>query len=97
LGLSGLICFSYDVDYDDGDSEARKPPGEVRLIPRYKMGDKVEARYRGGTEWFAATIVGVTRANKYHLEYEDGQGEQDAPYSSIRRPLKCVVTPMCLR
>ena len=87
-GVGGMPNFEYDIQYDDGDAEDRKPTSEVRLIPRYKMGQHVEAQYRGGNDWFPAKIVGVTSFNKYHLEFEDGAGEQDILYSAIREALK---------
>jgi len=78
----------YDIEYDDGDAEKGKSSSEIRPLPRYKMGQKVEARYRGGNDWFPATIVGVTSSNKYHLEFEDGAGEQNIAYSAIREALR---------
>ena len=87
-GVGGLPEHEYDVRYDDGDAEDHKPASEVRPIPRYKMGESVEARYRGGNDWFPAKIVGVTKNNHYHLEFEDGAGEQDILYSAIRKAAK---------
>ncbi len=63
-GRGGLPERRYDITYDDGDTEEGKPAAEVRLIPRYKMGQRVEAKYRGGNQWFPATVQGVTSNNR---------------------------------
>src|ERR1700691_3725712 len=84
---------SYDVEYDDGDFEKRLPCEKIRRrggaskveIAVYKIGDRIEALFKGGSKWFPGKIVGVNRDDSYDVEYDDGDFEKRLPCEKIRR------------
>jgi hypothetical protein len=51
-----------------------------------KVGDKVEAQFKGGKEWFAAWITAVNRDGTYDLGYDDGDKEASVPWQRVRKP-----------
>jgi len=95
---------SYDIRYDDGDTEegvdssmirrpgfgadedTKKKDDGKRLTVVFEEGDKIEARFRGGTKWFTGRIKGVNRNGTYDIRYEDGDTEEGVDSSFIRRP-----------
>ena len=71
---------SFDILYDDGDSEQRIHPRNVRKLDEspvnsdedsLNVGDNVEARYRGGSKWSPATILRAHPEGTYDVEYND--------------------------
>ncbi|CAM9788991.1 unnamed protein product, partial [Discosporangium mesarthrocarpum] len=50
----------------------------------YMEGDKVEARFRGRSRWFPATVFRKNYNGTFHLRYEDGDEEKDVEKELIR-------------
>ena len=46
----------------------------------YRMGQKVEAMYRGRGSYRPATVLSVGRTGKYDLKWEDGSEERDGKF-----------------
>ncbi|ETW10135.1 hypothetical protein H310_00507 [Aphanomyces invadans] len=90
---------TYDIDYDDGEKEtsvaaelirskasttSKKPESSSES---YRVGTKVEALYKGKTEWFKGTISKDHGDGRYDIEYDDGDKEMKVPTKLIR-PVK---------
>ena len=84
---------SYDIRYNDGDVErnvkaqlirrkGRKTPAEA--TGRYKVGDNVEARYRGKAKYYAGEITRVNRDGTFNIRYNDGDVETSVDATLIR-------------
>ncbi|CAM9455588.1 unnamed protein product, partial [Laminaria digitata] len=56
-----------------------------KLEAEYSRGDKVEARFRGRSGWFKATVERDNRNGTYHLLYEDGDEERAVGTDLMRR------------
>ncbi|GMI02110.1 hypothetical protein TrST_g14237, partial [Triparma strigata] len=80
---------SYDIDYDDGEKEKSvkrrlitKVKGRrgLKHSPReeidFSRGDKVEARYRGGSKYYPGKISRDNRDGTYDIDYDDGEKER---------------------
>ncbi|CAB1107264.1 unnamed protein product [Ectocarpus sp. CCAP 1310/34] len=85
---------SYDITYLDGDSERDVEAAFVRSIGGSSaaespgglaVGDKVEARFRGGSRWFKATVEGKNRDGTFSLSYDDGDFETAVERDHIRK------------
>ncbi|CAM9502376.1 unnamed protein product [Ectocarpus sp. 12 AP-2014] len=85
---------SYDIRYLDGDSERDVEAAFVRSIggsaaaespDSLTVGDKVEARFRGGSRWFKATVEGKNRDGTFSLSYDDGDFETAVERDHIRK------------
>merc|ERR1719181_2141396 len=77
---------TYDVRYEDGDEERRVESRLIRKLggvtakrsmdsdaeEGYRMGDKVEARFKGGAKWHPGRITEVNRDGTYDVRYDDG-------------------------
>jgi hypothetical protein len=63
----------------------------LAALDEFRVGDKVEARYMSGLEWFGAKVTSVNRSGggpgvtTYGLRYDDGDEEADALRRKIRR------------
>ena len=88
---------SYDIRYDDGDIERDVVASHVRSLggsaspvkessssDRIIVGDKIEARYKGGAKWFAGKVLAVNRDGSYDIRYDDGDIERDVVASRVR-------------
>ena len=66
---------SVTIVYDDGERETR--PGNQVKSYTWKVGTRIECRWKGGEEWYAGSI---TRASddgeSISVAYEDGDNEQ---------------------
>ena len=51
----------------------------------YKMGDKVEARFKGGTRWHPGRIDNVNHDGTYDMRYDDGDEERRVESRMIRK------------
>ena len=49
----------------------------------FQPGDKIEAQFQGGQQWYAGTISGKT-ATGYDVDYDDGDKEQNVAVTLIR-------------
>lgn len=74
----------YFIKYDDGDEEwttvdlisrpiqtAHNPNSKE---PLFKIGDRVNARWKGAEAWYSGTIQDVQN-DKYFIKYDDGDEE----------------------
>ena len=93
---------TYDIRYDDDDTEERVDPGLVRAFGvgssdsmasamgkkhgegEFYEGDAVEARFGGRSRWFKATVRRKNRDGTYHLMYADGDEERAVEKYMIR-------------
>ncbi|CAM9116657.1 unnamed protein product, partial [Hapterophycus canaliculatus] len=50
----------------------------------YDIGDRVEARFRGGSRWYKATVERENPDGSYYLIFEDGDKERAVDKSMIR-------------
>ena len=51
----------------------------------FQVGDKIQGRFRGGSDWFDATIKTLLDGNLYHLVYDDGDEETGVSVDKIRK------------
>ena len=85
---------TYDVEYDDGDSERGIKPNNIRSISKSQFdadsdsllsrGTRVEARYRGKSKWYKGKILRANTDGTYDIEYDDGDVERRVAKSLIR-------------
>lgn len=87
---------TYDIRYADGDTERDVEPEMVRGTSTASLdstavgddllkGDKVEARFGGGSRWSKATVERKHRDGTYSLRYDDGDEEMAVEKRMIRR------------
>ena len=56
------------------------------IIPAlFKVGDRVQGRFRGGNEWYDANVKNVLDDNLYHVVYDDGDEETGVSEDKIRK------------
>lgn len=67
-------------------AEATKSGGRENNTGRMYVGDRVEARFEGGFEWFPATITKMLHGGLVNLAYDDGGKENRVHSSLLRRP-----------
>jgi len=65
-------------------SSRRSTAGRSGAGSRYRPGQRVHAKFRGGSKYFAGAIAKVNRDNSYDIEYDDGDYEKGVPEGSIR-------------
>jgi Ca2+-binding EF-hand superfamily protein len=96
---------SYDIRYEDGDEEQRLPKENVRAVggkkkdkadrersegrdraeaDEFRVGARVEARYKGGSKWFKGKITRDRKDGTYDVEYDDGDSEKYVKRESLR-------------
>ena len=70
---------TFDIKYDDGDSEAgalkvnvrRHSEAAAATRPVFREGMKVEARYRGKERYYAGVIRRENRDGSFDIDYND--------------------------
>lgn len=80
---------TYAVNYDDGDKEAAVKEANIKLqevapVTAFKVGDKVEAHWKGGQTWWKGSIAAVNADGTYNINYDDGDKESNLPATSVR-------------
>lgn len=80
---------TYAVNYDDGDKEAAVKEANIKLqevpvVSAYKVGDKVEAHWKGGQTWWKGSIAAVNADGTYNINFDDGDKESNLAATSIR-------------
>lgn len=80
---------TYAVNYDDGDKEASVKESNIKLqevtpVLSYKVGDKIEAHWKGGQTWWKGTIAAVNADGTYNINFDDGDKESNLAATSIR-------------
>ncbi|ETP53031.1 hypothetical protein F442_02032 [Phytophthora nicotianae P10297] len=83
----------YDIRYDDGDTEMHVESSHIeaeekisshdKTSKNFTVGDKVNARYKGGLKSFPGKIIKVRMDGTYDIEYDDGDTEQRVKKSAI--------------
>ncbi|GBG28986.1 Cytidine deaminase [Hondaea fermentalgiana] len=86
---------AFDIDYDDGDKERSVPASRVRRLDSGSSrdqdddalaeGDRVEARFKGGSKWYKGKIVRVNADGSYNIDYDDGDQERRVAASKVRK------------
>ena len=79
--------------YDDGERETRvleeyiRPRGgggrEVS-VPKFRRGERVEARYRGRAKYYRGRIARERGDSLYDIDYDDGESETRVAAHLIR-------------
>jgi cytidine deaminase len=89
---------SYNIAYDDGDTESSVLAENVRRLGdsnsgsvavgdaplQLRDGDKIEARYRGRERWFAGVVKRANRDDTYDINYDDGERELGVAANLVR-------------
>ncbi|KAG5176716.1 hypothetical protein JKP88DRAFT_170998, partial [Tribonema minus] len=67
------------------DSRASITESEVEDVQRAcRLGDEVEANFKGKGRWFKGTVKAVHRDGTYDIRYADGDSEQNVPPKNVR-------------
>ena len=78
----------YDIAFDDGEvdyginEELIRTPKE---FPKFQVGTKVDANYRGKGRWFPGVIGSIAQDGSYTITYDDGEEESGVKGTFIRR------------
>eukprot|EP00968_Pinguiococcus_pyrenoidosus_P023940 scaffold4101_cov267-Pinguiococcus_pyrenoidosus.AAC.11 len=64
----------------------RRARRSMSETPLYEEGDKVEARYRGRSRYFAGQISRVNDDGTFDIDYDDGEKEERVATGLIREP-----------
>ena len=85
---SDRVDGTYDVAYDDGESEMRVGAelirskaleGSLRMSaeqkPRIEEGSKVEANYGGKGKWYPGRVRQIRSDGTFDINYDDGESE----------------------
>ena len=83
---------TYDIAYDDGERETRvleehiRPRGGGRdvSVPKFRRGERVEARYRGRAKYYRGRIQRERGDSMYDISYDDGEEESRVAAHLIR-------------
>ncbi|KDO21598.1 hypothetical protein SPRG_22324 [Saprolegnia parasitica CBS 223.65] len=85
---------SYDINYDDGEIEKKVPPELVRIkggskaeSPKkaiFRVGAKVEARYKGKAKYYPGTITRCHSDETFDIDYDDGEVERRVEKDLVR-------------
>lgn len=90
---------TFDIRYNDGDAESGVPMELIRstvssstttsIAPNeassFSTGNRVEARYGGGSRWIKATVERKNRNGTYHLVYDNGGQEKSVERDLVRK------------
>ena len=82
---------TYDIDYDDGESESKVAEALIRGAASssgsggaFSVGAKVDARYRGKSKWYPGKIAADNGDGTYDIDYDDGESETKVAGALIR-------------
>ncbi|KAH8071060.1 cytidine deaminase [Aureococcus anophagefferens] len=87
---------TFDIDYDDGEKETRVLEEYIKGMDsddeddrrrggdRLGVGDKVEARYRGRSKYYAGKIARVHSDGTFDIDYDDGEKERNVDKEYIK-------------
>lgn len=62
---------------------AAQAPAPAPVVAKYKAGDKVEARWKGGL-WYKGAIAAVNADGTYDINYDDGDKESNVTEAYVR-------------
>ena len=77
---------TYDVIYDDGDTEKGVKPEHIRAgagDSELEVGQRIEAKYRGKKKYYPGKIA-ARSGDTYDIAYDDGEKESGVARSLIR-------------
>jgi hypothetical protein len=75
---------TFDVAYDDGESETRVEEALLRLLgggspskrsAKIEEGSKVEGNFRGKGRWYKGKVTRDRRDGTFDIDYDDGESE----------------------
>jgi hypothetical protein len=85
---------SCDITYDDGEKETCVERDFVKAVDGmnktddggvwFKIGDRVEARFKGLVKYYPGVISRVLINRTYHIDYDDGEKELGVPHEMVR-------------
>ena len=78
---------TYDVIYDDGDTEKGVKPEHIRAgagDSELEVGQRIEAKYRGKKKYYPGKIARRGDNGTYGIAYDDGEEESGVARSLIR-------------
>ena len=79
---------TYNIRYQDGDSENNVSSNNIRVCDtndsKFKVGDKIEARYRGRMKYYPGVIYKINSNGSYNIDYDDGEKETFVSEVNIR-------------
>ncbi|KAH8074568.1 tudor domain-containing protein [Aureococcus anophagefferens] len=84
---------TYNIDYDDGEKESDVAEALIKASAAtgsggaFKVGDKIEGRYRGKSKWYPGKIAKDNGDGTYDLDYDDGESETGVAEALIREAL----------
>ena len=80
---------TFDIEYDDGDSERGVTENRVRRSGgggSFQQGDKVEGNFGGKGQWYPGVVQAVHESNgTYDIRYDDGDSERGVSPDNLRR------------
>jgi len=88
---------SFDVSFQDGETGRRIEPLKIRKAPtlspvsheassdEFQVGDRVEARFKGGRKFFPGEIVRANVDGSFSIVYDDVDRETRVPRQFIRK------------
>ena len=77
---------TYDVIYDDGDTEKGVKPEHIRAgagDSELEVGQRIEAKYRGKKKYYPGKIA-ARSGDTYDVDYDDGEKESGVARNLIR-------------
>ena len=82
---------TYNINYNDGDSEVNVPAERVRKPPpapdssiTYEPRQRIEANFNGEGAFYSGVIEVVNSDGTYNIKYDDGDSETNVPPARIR-------------
>ena len=67
------------------EQDAANEKAEEHANRTYEIGDRVEARWRGGEAWFPGTIHKCHPDGMYHITFWDGSEDDSVSPHHVRR------------
>ena len=73
------------IQEDEENIHENITSGRDEPADSFEIGDRVEARYKGGSRYFAGRITSRSIDGTYYVRYDDGDEERDIPARYIRK------------
>jgi hypothetical protein len=68
-------------------TESKRPDAydsDLDSTRKFSIGDKIEARFKGGAKWFPGRVMGVNRDGSYAIRYADGDEDNKVLADHVR-------------
>jgi hypothetical protein len=78
---------TFSIKFDDGERKAGVTEEELEQTvedPGYKVGDRIEAKCKGWTKYFAGNITHDHGNGTYDLSFDDGDKKKKVPHTQIK-------------